>query len=228
MQFYGIQKVTLVDYPGEVAAALFARGCNFSCGYCHNPELVDNNIKLKPIEWEEIFNYLKKRKNVLGGVCITGGEPLLNEEIKDVISEIHLLGMKVKIDTNGSKPDILEKCNPDYIAMDIKTSFNKYDLVYKRDRALIVQLKRSIDFIIKSDIDHEFRTTAVPGIVDVDDIKEIVKEITGAKRYIISQFRPMITLDKKFQKIIPYDVSVLEEMKNIAENSGINCSIRGI
>ena len=129
MQFYGFQKCTLLDFPGEVAATLFVRGCNFRCPFCHNRELVVDTDKILPFDTEEIFKYLEKRKNVLGGVCITGGEPLLYDELPGVIEKIHKLGLKVKIDTNGSKPGMLAKIKVDCIAMDIKTSFEKYNLM---------------------------------------------------------------------------------------------------
>ncbi len=228
MQFYGIQKNTLIDYPGEVAATLFTFGCNFRCPYCHNPELIDKNDKTKPIGWDEIFKFLQKRKNVLGGVCITGGEPLLQKELPEIIKEIHALGLKVKIDTNGSLPERIIQCNPDYIAMDIKSSLNKYKhvcTINKRELSHLIQ--ESINLIIKSKIPHEFRTTVVPEIVDIGDIKEIIKLIKGARKYILAQFRSKNTLDPDWENIIPYPFSVLEEMKDIVESEGIKCEIRG-
>lgn len=228
MQFYGIQKNTLIDYPGEVAATLFTFGCNFHCPYCHNPELIKKNDKIKPIDWDEICKFLQKRKNVLGGVCITGGEPLLQKELPDIIKQIHSIGLKVKIDTNGSFPDRIIQCNSDYIAMDIKSSLNKYKHVsFFANNELSNLLQKSINLIIKSKIPHEFRTTVVPEIVDITDIKEIVKLIKGAEKYVLAQFRPKNTLDPHWENIIPYPISVLEEMKEIVKSEGIKCEIRG-
>ncbi len=228
MQFFGIQKNTLIDYPGEVAATLFTSGCNFFCPYCHNPELINKNDKIKPIEWKEIFEFLKKRKNVLGGICITGGEPLLNKEISKIIDEIHSIGLKVKIDTNGSFPDRMMKCDADYIAMDIKTSLEKYKLVCSLEINKLSQLlKESINLIINSNIPHEFRTTVAPEIVEVDDIRKIAKLIKGADKYVLAQFRPKNTLNPDWENIPPYSITVLEEMKKIVVSTGIECEIRG-
>lgn len=228
MQFYGIQKNTLIDYPGEVAATLFTFGCNFHCPYCHNPELINKNYKIKPIDWDEIFIFLQKRKNVLGGVCITGGEPLLQKELPEIIRQIHSIGLKVKIDTNGSFPDRIIQCNSDYIAMDIKSSLNKYKHVSSLTKGELSQLiQKSISIIINSKISHEFRTTVAPEIVDIADIKEIVKLIKGADKYVLAQFRPKNTLYPNWENIIPYPISVLEEMKEIVESEGMECEIRG-
>lgn len=228
MQFFGIQKNTLIDYPGEVATTLFAFGCNFFCPYCHNPELINKNNKIKPIEWNDIFNFLKKRKKVLGGVCITGGEPLLNKGLPDIIDQIHSLELKVKIDTNGSFPDKLIKCNVDYIAMDIKSSLDKYEYVCSIEKTKLSKiLKQSINYMINSNMQYEFRTTVVPEIVNIDDIKKIVDLIKGAKKYILAQFRPKNTLNPEWENIPPYPFTVLEEMKKVVESSGIECEIRG-
>lgn len=228
MQFYGIQKITLIDFPETVAATIFTSGCNFLCPFCHNPDLVLKNKKIIPIDFNEIMDFLKKRKNLIQGVCITGGEPLLEKELQETIDKIHSLGLKVKLDTNGSLPENLKKCKVDYIAMDIKTSFEKYNLIdYKGNlEELIKNLKESINWIISSKINHEFRTTVVPEIVTLDDIKKISLELKGAKKYILAQFRPKNTLNKKYEKVIPYPVSILEQMKKIIENLGIACEIR--
>jgi pyruvate formate lyase activating enzyme len=228
MQFFGIQKNTLIDYPGEVATTLFTFGCNFYCPYCHNPELINNKNKIMPIEWNDIFNFLDKRKKVLGGVCITGGEPLLYKEIPGIIDQIHSLGLKVKIDTNGSFPERLTKCNVDYIAMDIKSSLEKYKYVCSIEKTKLSEiLKQSIKYIINSGISYEFRTTVVPDIVEIDDIKKITDLIKGAQKYILAQFRPKNTLDPELENIPPYPFSVLEKMKKIVESKGIECEIRG-
>ena len=228
MQFFGIQKNTLIDYPGEVASTLFTFGCNFYCPYCHNPELINKDDKIKPIEWSEIFSFIKKRMNVLGGICITGGEPLLYKELPNIIDQIHSLGLKVKIDTNGTFPDRLIKCNVDYIAMDIKSSLDKYKHVCAIEKDKLSKLlKQSINYIINSNIRYEFRTTVVPGIVEIDDIKKITDLIKGAKKYVLTQFRPKNTLNPEWENILPYPFAVLEEMKKIVESSGIKCEIRG-
>jgi pyruvate formate lyase activating enzyme len=226
MKFYGIQKITLIDYPGEVATTVFTFGCNFKCPYCHNPELVKKSDLLKPIEWSEILEYLKKRKNVLGGVCVTGGEPLMHEEIINVVNDVHSIGLKVKIDTNGSYPEMLKKIKPDYIAMDIKTSLKKYNLVADI-KDVSGKIKESIDYIINSGIPHEFRTTVVPGIVDEIDIKEIAGIIKNANSYILAQFRNDTVLDTSYKNVMPYPIEKLQEMQRIVLSYGINCEVRG-
>ncbi|MBN2544268.1 MAG: anaerobic ribonucleoside-triphosphate reductase activating protein [Spirochaetes bacterium] len=227
MTYYGIQKHTLIDYPGEVACTLFTYGCNFRCPYCHNPELINEKDKLTPIGIDEIVEFLKKRKKLLEGVCFTGGEPLMNNEIIDDIKIIKSLGFKIKIDTNGSFPLNLKKTDADYIAMDIKTSFKKYHYAGYQGRGdLEKKLKESINWIINSGIDHEFRTTVVPYMVDIDDIKEIVKGLKGTKKYVLSQFRAQNTLEPEWSEIIPYHLGKLEEMKKVVLDSGIKCEIR--
>jgi len=227
MTYYGIQKHTLIDFPGEVACTLFTFGCNFRCPYCHNPELINGKEKLTPVSGEEVIEFLKKRKKLLGGVCITGGEPLMNKEIIDDIKLFKSLGFKIKIDTNGSFPQNLKKAEADYIAMDIKTSFRKYHYAgYQGRDDIIKKITKSINWIIDSGIDHEFRTTVVPYMVDVDDIKDIIKAIKGAKKYVLSQFRAQKTLESDWSEIKPYPLIKLEEMKKLVQEFGINCEIR--
>jgi len=229
MNFYGFQKVSLMDYPGEVAVNIFTFGCNLRCPYCHNPELVLEEKKPVPVSWSEIHDYLKKRKNVLGGVCITGGEPLLHARIPEVIHEIQALGLKVKIDTNGTLPESLKKIRPDYIAMDIKTSPEKYYLLgYTGSGDFVSAIRESVSTIISSGIDYEFRTTVAPEIVHPDDIGQILDFIRGAKRYALSQFHAKKTLDEDYKNRAPYPVEVLLEMKKKIELQGMECILRGL
>lgn len=229
LDYVGLQKTTLIDFPGEVAATVFTRGCNMRCPYCHNPELVRPNSPsegLYPLV--EVKAFLEKRKNRLGGVCITGGEPLIHPDLPAFIDYIHSLGMKVKLDTNGSFPEKLAALKPDYVAMDIKTAPPKYPLIGYTGKADIVEnMISSIRWIIESGTDHEFRTTVVPGIVDVDDIRAICKLIEGAARYNLAGFRPGLTLDPEYSDKQPYHSDVLAEMKEIIEGYGISCMIRG-
>lgn len=231
MSYYGIQKHTLIDFPGEVACTLFTGGCNFCCPYCHNRELVEVPIILNQISFDEILFFLKTRKGLLGGVCITGGEPLINKNIIDDIKKIKDLGFKVKIDTNGSYPDILKKLEVDYIAMDLKSSFNKYQYVCKDVNeidSIVKRIKESIKYIIESNIDNEIRTTVVPYIVEIKDMPQIADEIKGITKYVLAQFRPHNTLNPDWAEIEPYPISVLKEMQQIILNRGIPCYIRNI
>lgn len=227
MKFYGFQKLTLLDYPEEVAATLFTGGCNFRCPFCHNPELIFLENSSNEIEWKTIYEYLKKRKNMLGGVCITGGEPLLYDDIGDYIDQIKSLGLKVKLDTNGSNPNLLKTLHVDYIAMDIKTSLEKYHLVgcsWIKD--IVSLIRESIDYVLNLNMKYEFRTTVVPELVTIDDIKKICELIKGARKYTLAQFRPKNLLDPSWEKIVPYKEETLKEMKLIAEEYKINCDLR--
>lgn len=228
MKFYGFQKTTLIDYPGKLSATIFTGGCNLRCPFCHNKELVTELNINNSIEWKEIYDYLVKRKNILKGVCITGGEPLLYaDDLKEIINDIHSIGMSVKLDTNGTLPKQLKKLNIDYIAMDIKTSLNKYSLLgYTDTTNLIENLKESIFYIINSQIEHEFRTTVVPHIVEKNDIIEICSLIKGCNIYYLAQFRPVNTLDNKYLDISPYSIKTIEDMRDIVVNNGIKCELR--
>jgi pyruvate formate lyase activating enzyme len=232
----GLQKTTLLDFPGEVAATVFTPGCNLRCPYCHNPDLVTPPFPKDLITLEELDDFLEKRSTVLGGVCITGGEPLLHDEIKVLIGMIRSHGLKIKIDTNGTFPEKLpllteEKTRADYIAMDIKTSPGKYGLVIDREsphsrRGIEQSVRESISWIKASGIDHEFRTTFVPTIVGADDVKELLPLLTGARRYIITNFRSGVTLDPNFLDKSPYPSSVLEDICGMVNDSGIPCEVR--
>ncbi len=229
MDFYGLQKVTLLDYPNEVAATLFTFGCNMRCPFCHNPELVigdKKSTKQKRYSFDEIKSFLTSRIGKLTGVCITGGEPLLYDEIVDVVKEIKALGFKVKIDTNGTNPKLLKKIDADYIAMDIKTSLDKYDLVnFTGSEDIRDLIKESVDFLLSGNIDYEFRTTAFPDIFDIDDLKRVLDFIKGARKYNIIQFRPRNTLFSDSVKVLPYSEDLINSMKKMVLDSGIETNL---
>jgi pyruvate formate lyase activating enzyme len=230
MIIQGFQKVTLLDYPGEVASTLFTYGCNMRCPFCHNPELVTGSMGSETAFGpEEIYAYLEKRKNLLGGVCITGGEPLIHDDLDVMIAKIQELGLKVKLDTNGILHEKLKKLKPDYIAMDIKTSPRKYpDLGFTGKSNAGELAAESASWIIASGIDHEFRTTVVPELVTADDIREIVRLIKGAKRYFLAQFRNTKLLSVEWEKKLPYKKKDLDAMRKIALGAGLECAVRGV
>lgn len=191
MLIEGLQKTTLLDYPGYVACTLFAHGCNLRCPFCHNAGLVvrkPENI----ISEEEIGAFLQKRKGILDGVCLTGGEPLAQKDAIEFIEFLKSFGYKVKLDTNGFYPDrlkeIIGKGLVDYIAMDIKSSKENYPKAVGIQDIDIAPMIKSTELIMGSGIDYEFRTTAVKGIHLVSDFQEIGKWLKGAKRYFIQQF----------------------------------------
>ncbi len=219
MRIKGFTGTTLIDYPGKIASIVFTQGCSFRCPFCHNPELISCSAK-ETLCAGQILKDLSNRKGFIDGVQISGGEPLLNKGLKDFIEEIKIMGLSVKLDTNGYHPEILanliENGSPDYIAMDVKSSCNKYNEAAGVNIDFS-RIKASVGAIMDSDICYEFRTTVVPGIVETRDIVEIGKTIEGAGNYFIQQFVPDKTLDPVFSDVMPYDRSVLEEMRQLAE-----------
>jgi len=229
----GLQKSTLIDYPKKVVATVFTLGCNFNCSFCHNPELVDlKKIKQQPrIEEEIFFNFLKSRKNLLDGVCITGGEPTIQTDLIDFIKKIKEEDFLVKLDTNGSNPrvikELLKQGLLDFIAMDIKSSAEKYQEAVGC-KINLENIQKSIDLIQQSKIEYEFRTTIVPGLIDKKEIEKIGKWLNGSKSFSLQQFRKEKTLDKSFQKVMPYPDEELKEMAEIAKPYFDKVELRGL
>jgi len=197
----GFQRFSLIDYPKKISAVVFTFGCNFRCHYCHNPELVDPSLLNGILEEEFILNFLKARINKLDGITITGGEPTLHRDLNKFISKVKNLGFLVKLDTNGSFPDVLRELIKDnlidYIAMDIKATKEKYKEVINADIDLD-KIEESIKLIMDSGIDYEFRTTVVRSQLLIEDIISIAKMIEGAKLFVIQRFIPTKTLDPDF------------------------------
>lgn len=192
MKICGLNKTTLLDYPGHVAATIFFGGCNFRCPFCHNGDLVLNSGEMLGYNEEEVLTFLKKRKNVLEGVCITGGEPTLYNQLPDFITKIKELGYKVKLDTNGSCPNmietLIEKKLIDYIAMDIKAPISDYDKVCGV-AVDIEKVKRSVKMLKEGKVPYEFRTTVVKELHSKQAIMEIVEWIKGADNYYLQSYQ---------------------------------------
>lgn len=226
----GIQKTTLIDYPGKVASTIFMERCNFNCPYCQNPDLVENYEKLDEIPVKELLSFLKSRKKWIDGVCITGGEPTIHKNLPDLIRKIKSLGFLVKLDTNGNNPKMLEglikKKLVDYIAMDIKAPLEKYDKVAKV-KVNKKDIQKSVDLIMNSGIDYEFRSTILPALHSKEEIIKMAKWLKGAKRYFLQQFKSNITLDPKFRKNKPFTQEELKEIKKEC-NKYVHTEIRGI
>ena len=200
MVISGMEKVTLLDYPGNIACIIFTQSCNFRCPFCQNAPLVveKNNINIGE---QEVLNYLNKRKKVLDGICISGGEPLLQYDLKNFIKEVKELGLKVKLDTNGSNPiklkELLDEGLLDYVAMDIKNTFDKYDVITGIKNIDVDNIKKSIRIIQKSNVDHEFRTTLVKEFHELSDIKKICKFIGEESKYYLQNYRDSENVIKK-------------------------------
>lgn len=202
MLLAGYEKLTLIDYPGKLATVVFTIGCNFRCPFCHNPELVDLRLAHGKTSEDEFFEFLKKRKNILEGVCVTGGEPTIQTDIVEFIEKIKALGFLVKLDSNGTRPDVLKKLIDkklvDYIAMDIKNSLEKYQDTIGT-AADMERIKLSVDLIMRSGTEYEFRTTAVPGIHTEQDFEDIAQWIKGAKKYYLHEYREGKILDSSLK-----------------------------
>ena len=186
MNIAGVQKVTLLDYPGKVACEIFTQGCNFECPFCQNSSLIPITNTGEFSE-EEIFEYLNLRKNILDGVVITGGEPTVQKDLKEFIKKIKDLGLLVKLDTNGGNPKVLQELIDedlvDYVAMDIKNIFNKYNITAGK-KINLDNIKKSIEILKASKIDYEFRTTIIKEMHSLDDIISICKLVGDAKYYL--------------------------------------------
>ena len=192
MKIGGLMKMTLLDYPGYVACTVFLEGCNFRCPFCHNADMAEAKSPDRMTE-EEFFGFLKKRQGILDGVCVSGGEPMMSEGIFDFLKKIKAMGYRVKIDTNGSFPERLKlavQCGLcDYVAMDIKNAPGKYGQTSGNGQITFDSVRESIEFLKKSDLPHEFRTTVVKDFHTKTDIAQIAKIIGADEKYFIQPFR---------------------------------------
>ena len=192
MLIKGLQKTTLLDFPSKVACTVFTGGCNFRCPFCHNASLVTRMDNEYVISEDALFDYLKKRSGILDGVCVTGGEPLLQNDIADFCKRIKDLGLLVKLDTNGSKPEKLHELISlgliDYIAMDIKNSKRLYPVTCG-GVDLLKEAEESVSLIMSSGIPYEFRTTVVRELHNAESIKELCSWISGARKYYLQSFK---------------------------------------
>ena len=192
MVFGGIQKLTLLDYPDKTACTLFTVGCNFACPYCQNASLVCPPAGMQTIGIPEVFEFLKKRKGLIEGVCISGGEPLLHNELDDFILDVKALGFLVKLDTNGSYPERLKKLvssgTIDYIAMDIKNTPEKYAQTIGLNEYDISAVEESISFLCAGAVSYEFRTTVVREFHTADELESIARWIVDAQKYYLQGF----------------------------------------
>jgi pyruvate formate lyase activating enzyme len=230
MRIGGFQKTSLLDYPDHISAVIWTLGCDFRCPFCYNKAIVEGGTKAKALEEDKIISFLKRRKKVLEGVVITGGEPLLQKDILDFILKIKKLGYLVKIDTNGSSPARLKELikKVDYVAMDVKAPKQKYHKLagVKVD---IKKIQRSIDIIRTEAKDYEFRTTFAP-LLKKEDILEIAKWLEGTKSYYLQQFKvnpPLVS--SNLERVTPYPkeylIETLEEIKPFFKECHVRSSL---
>jgi pyruvate formate lyase activating enzyme len=229
MEFGGFEKFTLIDYPTKVACMVYTIGCNFRCPYCHNPELVDETCTTR-IPEKEILEFLDTRMGMLDGVVITGGEPTMHgEKLLSFMKEVKKRGFLVKLDSNGTHPDILRQAIDehlvDYIAMDIKSPLAKYTQTVARP-VDVLSIKKSITLIKESGIPHEFRTTVVKSMLSFEDFETIGKEIQGAQNYYLQKFIPSKILNPQFIRKVTYSDEEFASIKALVEKYVTFCGIR--
>ena len=236
MEIGGLQKLTLIDFPGRIACTVFLQGCNYRCPFCHNPELVIPEIIKEhlPIPEKDFFQFLKERKQWLEGVCIGGGEPTILQDLPEFCQKIKKLGYQIKIDTNGSNPDMLknliEKKLIDYVAMDIKAPKEKYPKVIGfKDCSkyyLLNKIENSINILKENNLDYEFRTTVIPKLLTKNDILKIARWIAPCKKYVLQNFQSGKTIDSKFEKIKPYPEEFLFSLRETISPFFDICEVR--
>ena len=226
MLILGFQKLTLLDYPGHVACIVFTGGCNFRCPFCHNASLV--HATAEPIDATEILAYLQKRRAMLDGVTVTGGEPLLQPDLADFLRQIKALGYDIKLDTNGSCPDrlaaLITQGLVDYVAMDIKNSPAAFAKTAGTDDTMLTKVQKSKELLLGGSIDYEFRTTVTAELHTVDDIAAIAAGIPGAKRYFLQNFVDSGDILADGMTAVPKDT--LEKMCAAAIAAGVPTQAR--
>lgn len=230
MKIGGFQKLSTVDYPGHLCCTIFLMGCNLRCKFCHNPRLVNMPDHTENVTLKDIVTFLEKRKGILEGVCISGGEPTVHKDLESLIRQIKVMGYKVKLDTNGTNPEavknLIDQGLVNYVAVDIKATAEKYEEVagcgVNTDN-----IKKTIEIVMNSKVDYEFRTTFLPDL-DEKDISEIAKSLAGSKRYVVQQFRNNTTLSEEYIGRKPYDPQYIRNVVDGIKPLFASCEVRGI
>ena len=229
-RIFGLQKLTLLDYPGKMACTIFAGGCNFKCPFCHNSDLVFLPENMVEIDQEDILAFLNKRRNVLEGVCITGGEPLLQNGLIEFLREIKSMGYFIKMDTNGSffnkLKELVDEGLIDYVAMDIKNSPKKYNKTIGLEGYRLDSIKATVQYLLEGHIDYEFRTTVVKEFHTENDIRLIGEWVKGAKRYYLQNFEDNENVIQS--GLHSCSLETLTHYKNILKEYVTECDLRGV
>ena len=229
MKISGFQKLTLLDYPGKIACIIFTQGCNFKCTFCQNSDLIKNKDE-SIIKEQEILDYLEKRKKVIDGIVISGGEPTIQKDLKGFCKKVKDLNLLVKLDTNGSNPsvikDLIDNHLIDYVAMDIKNIFNEYKIITDVKNINTDNIKKSIKLLQSSPIDYEFRTTIMKNYHDLTKIKKICKYLGKDTKYFLQNFEDSEYVLSK--QLIPFSKEELVAIRNEINKEYPNVKVRGI
>ena len=236
MEIKGFIDVSFVDWDSKISAVIFLPNCNFRCPFCHNFNLVSNPEKIEAIPFEQVEKLLNRHKNWIEGVCITGGEPTLHEDLSQLCSKIKKMGFQVKLDTNGTNPVLLKELMKrhliDYVAMDIKAplTVKKYSKACGVNaEKLLENVKESIEALLGSNIDYELRTTVIPTIHDLEDIEQICRSLEGCKKYVLQKFDVSLgkeTLNPEFMKLKPFTDEDMEKFLAGAQKLIPNTKLR--
>ena len=230
IKIYGLQKLSLLDYPGKMACTIFTGGCNFRCPFCHNKSLVFLNPNEQEISSDEVLSYLEERKNVLDGICVTGGEPLLHGGLKDFLRQVRQTNLKIKLDTNGSNleklKELVDEGLIDYVAMDIKNSKVLYPQTVGIPEFKFDEVEKSIKYLLEDHIDYEFRTTLVKEFHESTNFDDLGKMIQGCKHYYLQQFEDHGTCIEQGLSALPKERVV--KIKEIMQKYCGDVQIRGI
>jgi len=228
----GFAKTSLLDWDGMIATTVYLQGCNLRCPFCHNPDLVSVNGEVEEAPWEVLEEYLSENNDFLDGVVVTGGEATLNEDLPEMIRRIRSLGLKVKLDTNGTNPGMLEDLLRagllDCVAMDVKGPLDQQYSQVCGTEVDLEAIKRSIELIMTSGVDYEFRTTVVPHYLNPGDVERIAAYIGGAKKYALQRFKNDRTLDKRLGQIQPYSEGEMLGMAETARKYVRKVIVRGV
>jgi len=220
----GLQRITLTDYPDHLSAVIFTRGCNFRCPYCHNPELVEPRVYAEPIPLEDVLTFLESRVGRLEGVVVTGGEPTVHQDLPDLLRKIRLLGLSIKLDTNGSAPDMLQQLIAegllDYVALDIKSSVDSYS----RATGLPVRtqdIRKSVELIASSGVRHELRMTFVEPFIPLEELYSVANLARGCRLFLVQPFQPSKTLDPRLLTLGRPSSEKLEQVRGLLQAFGL-------
>lgn len=223
-------QTSFLDWRSQICSVVFLGRCNFRCPYCHNRDLVLWPQKLPDLPLQDIRDFLSSHGDWLDGIVISGGEPCLDQDLPNLINEFRNLGLKIKLDTNGSQPEHLKRIIKDglvdYVAMDFKAPLNEFS--YRRCTGVWTDVKaigQSLDLLLEGNVDYEFRVTVCPGLLDVEDIKHMGESIDGAERFVLQNFVPQNTLDISMSELAPFTMEKLEKMKQVISHNVKECLI---